>query len=91
MALLNRGRLSVQPVEEEVYEAITALGTKGGWEELMPHKGKKAVKAQVVVEEEEEAAGAEVGGQEKKKQASKRKEPAAAKEGTRSSKRQKKA
>lgn len=29
MALLNRGRLSVQPVTEEAFSAIVALGEKG--------------------------------------------------------------
>ncbi|TXT05985.1 hypothetical protein VHUM_03746 [Vanrija humicola] len=33
MALINRGRLSVQPVEQEAYDAIVALGEKGGFEE----------------------------------------------------------
>lgn len=88
--MLNRGRLSVQPVEERVYEAITELGTKGEWEELMPQKGKKAVKAKKR-EAREDDVGEEVDGKEKTKQGPKRKEPAAAKEGTRSSKRQKKA
>ncbi|TKY85509.1 hypothetical protein EX895_005671 [Sporisorium graminicola] len=32
MALLNRGRLSVQPVTEEAYEAVVALSRKGGWD-----------------------------------------------------------
>lgn len=32
MALLNRGRLSVQPVSEEAYEAIVQLSRQGGWE-----------------------------------------------------------
>ncbi|KAM0745621.1 DUF55-domain-containing protein, partial [Meredithblackwellia eburnea MCA 4105] len=40
MALLNRGRLSVQPVEEIVYDAVVKLGTEGGWEELLATKGK---------------------------------------------------
>ncbi|PWN52588.1 DUF55-domain-containing protein [Violaceomyces palustris] len=31
MALLNRGRLSVQPCPPEAYDAIRLLGTKGGW------------------------------------------------------------
>ena len=41
MALLNQGRLSVQPVEEIVYEAVVELGTSGGWEELIPKTGGK--------------------------------------------------
>ena len=32
MALLNRGRLSVQPVTEEAYEAVVKLSKEGGWE-----------------------------------------------------------
>ncbi|EST05306.1 EVE domain protein [Kalmanozyma brasiliensis GHG001] len=32
MALLNRGRLSVQPVTEEAFEAVVLLSKKGGWE-----------------------------------------------------------
>ncbi|WVQ70798.1 hypothetical protein IAR50_000320 [Cryptococcus sp. DSM 104548] len=34
MALVNRGRLSVQPVEDTAYEAIVKLGTQGGWDSL---------------------------------------------------------
>ena len=33
MALLNRGRLSVQPVEEAAYNVIQELAENGGWEE----------------------------------------------------------
>ena len=36
MFLLNRGRLSVQPVEERAYEAVRKLGEEGGWDELLP-------------------------------------------------------
>jgi protein phosphatase-4 regulatory subunit 3 len=43
MALVNRGRLSVQPVEEDAYDAIVALGEKGGWDE--DAVGKKPAKA----------------------------------------------
>ncbi|ORY28039.1 EVE domain-domain-containing protein [Naematelia encephala] len=39
MALVNRGRLSVQPVEQVAYDAIEMLGTKGGWDTLVS-KGK---------------------------------------------------
>lgn len=46
MPLLAKGqRLSVQRVSSEAYEAVVLLGEKGGWEELMPVKGKKRVKA----------------------------------------------
>ena len=33
MALLNRGRLSVQRVEEETWDVVNELAEKGGWEE----------------------------------------------------------
>ncbi|KAL5487596.1 hypothetical protein ACEPAI_5704 [Sanghuangporus weigelae] len=33
MALIKRGRLSVQPVEEDAWEAVQLLAEKGGWEE----------------------------------------------------------
>ncbi|POY76200.1 hypothetical protein BMF94_0720 [Rhodotorula taiwanensis] len=32
-ALLSRGRLSVQPVSDELWEACVLMGDKGGWEE----------------------------------------------------------
>ncbi len=32
MALLNRGRLSVQPVTKTAYDAVIALSRNGGWE-----------------------------------------------------------
>ncbi|KAN0065876.1 hypothetical protein ACQY0O_001007 [Thecaphora frezii] len=32
MALLNRGRLSVQPVTSKAYEAVVLLGDRGGWQ-----------------------------------------------------------
>lgn len=32
MALLNRGRLSVQPVTKEAFEAVVELSRKGGWD-----------------------------------------------------------
>lgn len=32
MALLNRGRLSVQPVSREAYDAVVKLSLQGGWE-----------------------------------------------------------
>ena len=41
MNLLNRGRLSVQPVEDVAWEAVELLGTKGGWEEMIEEKGAK--------------------------------------------------
>lgn len=33
MALINRGRLSVQPVEEKTWDVIRMLAEKGGWDE----------------------------------------------------------
>ncbi|BEJ13687.1 hypothetical protein CspHIS471_0308610 [Cutaneotrichosporon sp. HIS471] len=39
MALINRGRLSVQPVENAAYDAIVEMGRRGGFEE--PAKGTK--------------------------------------------------
>ena len=33
MALIKRGRLSVQPVEEDTWKAVRLLAEKGGWEE----------------------------------------------------------
>ncbi|KAL5529979.1 PSY2_1 [Sanghuangporus sanghuang] len=33
MALIKRGRLSVQPVEEDAWKAVQLLAVKGGWEE----------------------------------------------------------
>ena len=43
MALLNRGRLSVQPVEEEAYTVVQKLAETGGWEDDVgkTSKGKK--------------------------------------------------
>lgn len=54
MNLLTRGRLSVQPVEETVYEAIKYLGLEGGFEELMEQAPKRVVKKRVAKEETEE-------------------------------------
>ncbi|KAK1923178.1 EVE domain-containing protein [Papiliotrema laurentii] len=56
MPLVNRGRLSVQPVSEAAYEAVVKLGTKGGWDDLIPMaKGKKPSKS-VAEPTEEQAA-----------------------------------
>ncbi|KAK0545833.1 hypothetical protein OC846_005509 [Tilletia horrida] len=46
MALLNRGRLSVQPVTPLAYEAIALLGDKGGFTEWPGKWNKKGGKAQ---------------------------------------------
>ncbi|OWZ63677.1 hypothetical protein AYX15_04405 [Cryptococcus neoformans] len=40
MPLVNRGRLSVQPVDDAAYNAIVELGTKGGWDSLVGVRGK---------------------------------------------------
>ena len=62
MQLVNRGRLSVQPVTDEALEAVVELGDTGGWEDLVvktkPVKEgaskKKAKKAKVPTEETQE-------------------------------------
>lgn len=52
MPLVNRGRLSVQPVSDEAYDAIVAMGENGGMDELpAPKKGKEK---RVKEEDEEE-------------------------------------
>ncbi|KAK8850660.1 hypothetical protein IAR55_004580 [Kwoniella newhampshirensis] len=40
MQLVNRGRLSVQPVDQAAYDAVVLLGTQGGWEGLSGSNGK---------------------------------------------------
>jgi len=40
MALVSRGRLSVQKVEEETWDVIQQLGQKGGWDEIQDKRGK---------------------------------------------------
>lgn len=59
MALLNRGRLSVQPLTEEVFDAILALGKNGGWEQLMPTKPVKRVSKTKIKEDDDEEEGEE--------------------------------
>ena len=44
MALVNRGRLSVQRVEADTWEVINKLATKGGWEEAGDSAGKSKPK-----------------------------------------------
>lgn len=39
MALVNRGRLSVQRVERPAWDAITLLAERGGWEEKRASAG----------------------------------------------------
>jgi hypothetical protein len=62
MALLSRGRLSVQPVSETAYEAIVKLGEQGDFDQLLkikrPVKPRKR-KSEAVedpVEEDDEVA-----------------------------------
>jgi len=45
MALLNRGRLSVQPVSSDAYAAIELLGRNGGFDDIVPAKKARAPKA----------------------------------------------
>jgi hypothetical protein len=40
MALVNSGRLSVQPVSEEAWTIIEMMADKGGWDEINFVKGK---------------------------------------------------
>lgn len=40
MALLNRGRLSVQPVEEDAFTVIQKLAETGGWEDDLSKGGR---------------------------------------------------
>ncbi|TNY17398.1 EVE domain-containing protein [Rhodotorula diobovata] len=44
-ALIRRGRLSVQPVEDDFFEAVKLLGEQGGWEDWESAKEKKGRKA----------------------------------------------
>ncbi|TXT06627.1 uncharacterized protein COLE_05958 [Cutaneotrichosporon oleaginosum] len=60
MALINRGRLSVQPVEEAAYDAIVAMGRRGGFEEPVKGKGKR-VKDEAEAEPETETKSASKG------------------------------
>lgn len=56
MQLLSRARLSVQPVDEAVYEAIVLLGTHGGWDEMIAGLKKGPVKKRIKKDESEEEA-----------------------------------
>jgi hypothetical protein len=40
MALVSRGRLSVQRVDKEAWDTLVLLAERGGWEELNFGKGK---------------------------------------------------
>jgi len=44
MALLGRGRLSVQSVDQAAFEAIEKLGERGGWEGFIKGKSKSKPK-----------------------------------------------
>ncbi|KAL5527836.1 hypothetical protein ACEPAG_6637 [Sanghuangporus baumii] len=63
MALIKRGRLSVQPVEEDAWEAVQLLAEKGGWEDDLETttasgagaKPKKGAKRKGIVDESEDA------------------------------------
>ena len=41
MALVNRGRLSVQHIDEDVWEIIQNMAERGGWEDMGYGKGGK--------------------------------------------------
>jgi hypothetical protein len=41
MALLNRGRLSVQRVEDQTWSVVEKLAETGGWDDSPVKKGKK--------------------------------------------------
>lgn len=55
MQLLTRGRLSVQAVEETVWDAVNLMGERGGWEglEFGKGRGRKAVKNEESEEKKE--------------------------------------
>nr|XP_019050804.1 hypothetical protein I302_01247 [Kwoniella bestiolae CBS 10118]OCF29734.1 hypothetical protein I302_01247 [Kwoniella bestiolae CBS 10118] len=40
MQLVNRGRLSVQPVEKDAFDCIVKFGDRGGWDDLVEQKGR---------------------------------------------------
>ena len=44
MALINRGRLSVQPVEKDAWTTVVSLAENGGWDEASPGKIPKSDK-----------------------------------------------
>lgn len=48
MALVNRGRLSVQPVTEEAWNAVQLLAEKGGWDENAAAERRARVKPAVM-------------------------------------------
>ena len=44
MALINRGRLSVQPIEKDAWTTVVSLAENGGWDEASPGKIPKSNK-----------------------------------------------
>ena len=61
MELVGRGRLSVQRVEEDAYEAIREMAEKGGWDltagKKAKGKPKKAAKGSEEKDDEPKATG----------------------------------
>ncbi|KPV74101.1 uncharacterized protein RHOBADRAFT_54662 [Rhodotorula graminis WP1] len=70
-ALIRRGRLSVQPVGDDFFEAAKLLGERGGWDEWEGARGVKGLKggAKKVPGGEEEKVGAKGKGKGKGKAA----------------------
>jgi hypothetical protein len=56
MALINRGRLSVQRVDEQVWDVVKRLAERGGWEKDAPvgKKGGKQAKKEIETETDTE-------------------------------------
>ncbi|GAA5836335.1 hypothetical protein JCM9279_000357 [Rhodotorula babjevae] len=79
-ALIRRGRLSVQPVEDDFFEAAKLLGERGGWDGWEGAKGVKGLKGagKKAVKKEKEDEG--VKGKGKGKKASEDEEGEAAEE-----------
>lgn len=97
MPLVNRGRLSVQPVGDEAYAAIVAMGEKGGMDELPAAKKGNVKRVKEEDEEKAEPGNGKVKSEPKAKKAKTepkakaepkpKKEPPPAPEGTRRSSR----
>ncbi|KAH8096613.1 PUA-like domain-containing protein [Cristinia sonorae] len=71
MALVTRGRLSVQRVEEKTYDVLLEMGQRGGWDEIDTKKSKAtktSKKVQVKQAEETEGERDNEGGSTQKKQ-----------------------
>lgn len=56
MALLNRGRLSVQRVEQGAWNAIQKMADQGGWAETQPKKARGRKKQAPEVTEDQDGA-----------------------------------